>query len=69
VPSSTLAKQIGVVLDERGFIKVDEEMKTNIPGVFAAGDIVNRTVKQIIVSAAQGAIAASSAYNYLKERK
>jgi len=70
VPVSNLAKKLGIKTDEEGYILADEEMRTNINGVFAAGDIITRKLKQIIVSAAQGAIAARSAYDYLeKERK
>ncbi len=69
MPSSNLAKQIGAHTDNSDFIIVDEEMRTNIPGLFAAGDITNRSLKQIITAAAQGAIAAFSAYSYLKSKK
>lgn len=48
------------------FLKVDEEMKTNIPGLFAAGDIVSKKVKQLITAAGDGAAAATSADNYVK---
>jgi len=60
-----LAKSLGVDLDEDGFIKTDNMMKTNIDGVFAAGDTVNHfgAFKQDITAAAMGAVAATSAYN------
>ncbi|MDO4473903.1 MAG: thioredoxin-disulfide reductase [Eubacteriales bacterium] len=45
-------------LDERGYIKTDEEMHTNIEGVFAAGDVRQKSVRQVITAAADGAIAA-----------
>ena len=48
------------------FLKVDEEMKTNIPGLFAAGDIVSKKLKQLITAAGDGAAAATSADNYVK---
>lgn len=65
VPKAGLAKSLGVELDERGYIKVDNMMKTNIDGVFAAGDVVNHfgSFKQDITAAAMGAVAATSAYN------
>ena len=64
-----LEKWLGVELDERGYIKVDNMMKTNISGVFAAGDTVNHfgRFKQIITAAALGSVAATSAYEYLKQ--
>ena len=53
--------------DKQGiFLKVDEEMKTNIPGLFAAGDIVSKKLKQLITAAGDGAAAATSADNYVK---
>lgn len=65
IPNVGLAKSLGVELDERGYIKVDNMMKTNIDGVFAAGDAVNHfeSFKQDITAAAMGSVAATSAYN------
>ena len=65
IPNAALAQSLGVELDERGYIKVDNLMKTNIDGVFAAGDAVNHfgSFKQDITAAALGAVAATSAYN------
>ena len=48
------------------FIKVDEAMSTNIPGLFAAGDIVSKKLKQLITAAGDGAAAATSADSYCK---
>lgn len=63
-PSVELAKSLGVELDEYGYVKADNMMRTNIDGVFAAGDIVNHfgRFKQDITAAAMGAVAATSAY-------
>ncbi len=64
LPNTILAKSLGVVCDERGYILVDGLMKTNIDGVFAAGDTVNffGGFKQAITAAAMGSVAATSAY-------
>lgn len=56
-------------LDERGFIKTDINLSTSCEGVFAAGDIRVTPLRQIIVSVADGAIAATSAANYLREKE
>jgi len=48
------------------FLKVDEECKTNIPGLFAAGDVISKKVKQLVTAAGDGAAAATSADNYCK---
>jgi len=63
-PNVELAESLGVKLDEYGYIKVDNMMRTNIDGVFAAGDVVNHFghFKQDITAAAMGAVAATSAY-------
>lgn len=65
IPNVELASGLGIVLDERGYIKVDNMMQTNVDGVFAAGDAVNHfgSFKQDITAAAMGAVAATSAYN------
>jgi thioredoxin reductase (NADPH) len=60
-----LAEQLGVKLNELKEIKVDRNSRTNIEGVFAAGDCTDSDWKQGIVSAAEGAHAANSAFNYL----
>ena len=53
--------------DKQGiFLKVDENMSTNIPGLFAAGDIVSKKLKQLVTAAGDGASAATSADNYVK---
>lgn len=64
VPNVALAKSLGVTLDERGYIKVDNMMRTNIDGVFACGDAVNHfgSFKQDITAVAMGSVAATSAY-------
>ena len=53
--------------DKQGiFLKVDEQMRTNVPGLYAAGDIVAKKLKQLITAAGDGASAATSADNYVK---
>ena len=57
-----------VELDEGGYILADESTKTNLPGVFAAGDIRTKALRQIITAAADGAMAAFAAEEYLAEQ-
>lgn len=54
-------------LDESGYIVADESTKTNIPGVFAVGDVRTKVVRQIITAASDGAIASHFAEEYLAE--
>jgi thioredoxin reductase (NADPH) len=65
VPNVHLCGELNIEM-ENNFVKVDKKQATNVAGVFAAGDITNNPLKQIITAAAEGAIAATSAYNYLK---
>jgi thioredoxin reductase (NADPH) len=58
-----------VTMDEKGYIVTDEDMRTNISGVFAAGDIRKKSLRQVITAAADGAVAATTAENYIEENK
>lgn len=68
VPVTGLIKELGVKLDKEGFIVTNENQETNIPGVFAAGDISNSQLKQDITAAADGAVAAISAYKFINDK-
>ena len=67
-PENTIAKKYGVELCERGFIKTDMYLATNIPGVYAAGDCRVSPLRQVVTAAADGAVAATSAINYILAR-
>lgn len=56
-----------ITLDETGYIITDENMRTNIPGVFAAGDARQKLLRQIVTACADGAIAATAAEKYIEE--
>lgn len=64
VPNVALPVSLGVALDAKGYVMVDSMMRTNVDGVFGAGDTVNHfgSFKQDITAAAMGAVAATSAY-------
>lgn len=64
-PESNLVKPLDVAMNERGEILTDADQSTNVPGLFAAGDVV-QSMKQIVVAVGQGAIAADSAYRYIR---
>lgn len=66
-PNSEFARAAGVKTNQQSEIIVDKGMRTNIPGIFAAGDVSDSSgeLKQTITAAAQGAIAATSAYEYI----
>lgn len=68
-PNVRLAQELGLAIDEEGYIKIKKDGATEIPGVWAAGDITDGSdkLKQIITAAAEGAIAARSIAGYLKK--
>ena len=63
-PESQLAKGV-LHLDEQGYILADETTRTNLPGVFAVGDVRTKGLRQIITAAADGATAVHHAEEYL----
>jgi thioredoxin reductase (NADPH) len=65
-PNSQLAKEAGVAVDEEGYILVDIRQRTNIMGVYAAGDVTNHPVKQVGTAVGQGTTAALEAYGYIR---
>lgn len=64
-PDNAIAKKCGIELCERGFIKTDMYLATNVKGIYAAGDCRLSPLRQVITAAADGAVAATSAINYL----
>ena len=54
---------------EKGYIRTDDDMKTEIPGVFAAGDVRVKSLRQVVTAAADGAIAAVQAGKYIEEHE
>jgi thioredoxin reductase (NADPH) len=68
LPSSELAKG-QLELDEQGYVLTTAQMETNIPGVYAAGDIRQGTRRQIVTAASDGAVAAMSAIEYLEQQQ
>jgi len=70
VPQSSLVSGDGLkaALDENGYIITDQKMATNVPGLYAAGDIRSGAFRQVITAAADGATAAHSAAGYIDEK-
>ena len=63
-PNTNMVRDL-IKLDERGRIVVDSANRTNVPGVFAAGDVTNNVAEQVLIAVGDGAKAALSAYDYL----
>jgi thioredoxin reductase (NADPH) len=69
IPYSDLAKKLGVETNEKGEITIDRSSRTNVEGVFAAGDVVDAEFKQAITGVAEGVHAAYQAYRYVNEKE
>lgn len=67
-PTTANFKDLGI-LNEMGYIQTDASMHTSISGIFAAGDCINKRLRQVITACADGAIAAQEASRYVKENK
>jgi thioredoxin reductase (NADPH) len=65
-PNSQIAKEAGIEVDKAGYIIVDNRQRTNLIGVYAAGDVTNCPVKQIGTAVGQAIIAANDAFGYIK---
>jgi thioredoxin reductase (NADPH) len=68
IPNNSLIPA-SVRMNERGFIITDEKCETSVPGIFAIGDLRSKFANQIVVAAADGAVAALAAAQYVEERK
>jgi thioredoxin reductase (NADPH) len=68
LPNTTLLES-RLTLDTSGFVITDEYMHTNIPGIFAAGDIRSKVLRQVVTATSDGAIAAWSAEKWVEEHE
>ncbi len=66
-PNTEFVKDL-IKLDENGCILTNEEMETNIEGVYAAGDVRSKSLKQVVTAASDGAIAANNAQKYIESK-
>jgi thioredoxin reductase (NADPH) len=67
-PNTAIVKDL-VKLNEKGYIITDENMATGVPGLFAAGDLREKSLRQVVTAVADGAVAAVSAEKYLEEHQ
>lgn len=71
VPNQRMLLELGVEVDERGFVKTNPDQSTSIEGIYAAGDITTNSngFRQVITAAAEGAVAAVEIFKKLKEKQ
>ncbi len=67
IPQTSLLE--GVIDMEHGYVLTDDDMHTNIPGVYAIGDCRKKSLRQVVTAAADGAIAAMQAYHYIESKE
>lgn len=68
IPLSKPFEKLGIT-NENGYIETNEQMATSVPGIFAAGDVREKTLRQIVTATGDGSIAAASAQHYVEELK
>jgi len=66
-PKSGLVKDMGVRLDDVGYVETNHKMETGIPGLYAVGDVRASPFRQLVVAAGEGAVAAHVAGQYIDE--
>lgn len=69
VPKSKVVEQLGVKLNQKNEININRRSETNIPGIYAAGDVADAPFKQAITGVAEGVVAAYSVFDYIKEKR
>ncbi len=69
IPQSRIAIDIGINVNEKKEIIINRKSETNIPGIYAAGDVADSPFKQAITGVSEGVIASYSAFEYLREIK
>ena len=67
-PNSELAQQLGADLNAKKEIKINRNSETNVPGLYAAGDVTDGDFKQAITGSAEGVHAAFAAYEYINKK-
>jgi thioredoxin reductase (NADPH) len=67
-PLAEFTKNLNLKMDGEKFIHVDDNMKASVDGIYAAGDVASGKLKQVVVSASQGAIAAKAVYDWLNKK-
>lgn len=69
IPETNILKSLRLNLNENGYIISDKNQKTNLDGFYAAGDVTDSSLKQIVTAASQGAIAAFNVFQDIEKEK
>ncbi len=68
IPVTTFVKDLGIT-NQWGYVIANEKMETAVPGIYAAGDVIVKQIRQVITAASDGAIAAQNALKYIESWK
>lgn len=66
-PCTYFLSKLGI-LDEYGYVLVNERMETSVEGIFGAGDCIKKELRQVITACSDGAIAGQNAYHYVRKQ-
>jgi thioredoxin reductase (NADPH) len=67
-PLNEAVRDLGIT-NENGYVETNENMETEVPGIYAAGDIREKELRQIVTATGDGSIAAQSAQGYIETLK
>lgn len=68
IPMTAPFQDLGIT-DDKGWIVTNDKMETNIPGIYAIGDVRQKTLRQITTAVGDGGIAGQEAFNYIESHK
>ena len=68
-PKNALVKGLGLKMDDIGYVVTNQRMETEVPGLYAVGDVRDSPFRQLVVAAGEGAVAAHAAGQYIDELK
>ena len=68
IPATDFLRDMGVT-DKEGYMIVNERLESAIPGVYGAGDVIQKHLRQIVTATSDGAITAQNAFSYIQNLK
>jgi len=67
LPQTQDFRDLGIT-NEAGYIATNEKLETSVPGIFAAGDVREKEIRQVVTAVCDGAVAAITAEKYIAEK-
>ena len=66
IPNTSFVKDV-VKLNSQGYIITNEKMETSVEGIYGAGDVIDKQLRQVVTACGDGAVAAQMAYHYINK--